>query len=47
MIEIKEDATLDQIKAFLSNNNLGIFTEVLDKMRREIRSTKGTNLSLK
>ena len=30
---IKEDATLSEIKAFLSDNNLQVFSRAMDKMR--------------
>ena len=30
---IKEDATLDEIKAFLADNNLQVFSRAMDKMR--------------
>ena len=46
MTEIKEDASLPQIKEFLANNNLGVFREALDKMRKDIRNAMGPNLSL-
>ena len=37
MTEIKEDASLNEIKAYLAKNNLTPFKDALDKMRREIR----------
>ena len=46
MTEITEDASLPQIKEFLTKNNLGVFREALNKMRKDIRVAMGPNLSL-
>ena len=45
MSEIKEDASIQQIKTYLAKNNLNVLRDALDKMRREIRISLGPKLT--